>query len=121
MQLLQHLVNEGDKTTYQTAWQEFFYAPVKVRSLKQVATPEMAVEVLKVGVEWNGAGWNTAKASKRLFELTGVPLVTSDFNQYKNRTPRNMGDLGGRDQEDGAPKPDETNYFVAGICSWYRV
>jgi hypothetical protein len=32
----------------------------------------------------------------------------------KSRTPRNHGDLGGRDLEGEAPSPDETYYFVAG-------
>ena len=42
------------------------------------------MELLKAGASWNGSGWNTGRASKALHDLVGVPLVTSDFSEYRN-------------------------------------
>ena len=84
MDMIQSLVNEGEKQVYQTSWKEFFYDPAKVCRVKAVIDPQAAAEVLKAGLDWDGEGWNTALASRRLFELTRVPLVSADFSQYRN-------------------------------------
>ena len=44
---------------------------------------DKAAALLKEGANWTGLGWNTGRASKRLHDLVGVPLVSADFNQYK--------------------------------------
>ena len=43
-----------------------------------------AGDLLAAGSRWSGAGWNTSRASRALQSLTGVPLVSSDLDSYKN-------------------------------------
>ena len=84
MNIIQSLVNDSEKQGYQTKWKYFFYDPTKVRSVKSAVDPQTAAEILKAGLDWDGEGWNTALASHRLFELTGVPLLSADFSQHRN-------------------------------------
>ena len=52
--------------------------------LNDIIDSEKASAILATGVKWQGGGWNTSRASKTLYDLTGVPLVTADFTQYRN-------------------------------------
>ena len=49
MNMIQSLVNEGEKQVYQASWKEFFYDPAKVRGVKAVIDPKAAAEVFEGG------------------------------------------------------------------------
>ena len=40
--------------------------------------------VLSQGQKWNGMGWTTSRASRVVYELTGVPLVSSKVEEYRD-------------------------------------
>ena len=52
--------------------------------LNDIIDSEKASAILATGVQWQAGGWNTSRALKTLYELTGLPLVTADFTQYRN-------------------------------------
>ena len=78
---LQHLLEPASEG-YQQAWKEFLFNLSKVQELDKNIDPAGADAILKAGADWQGYGWNTTTASKALYELTGVALVTTDFKQY---------------------------------------
>ena len=84
MQALQPLLDTDNQDAFHQAWSSFFLDTSKVRQLQDVMDAESAMELLKAGTSWNGSGWNTGRASKALHDLVGVPLVTSDFSEYRN-------------------------------------
>ena len=43
-----------------------------------------AKTLLAAATNWAGGGWTTSRASRALYSLTSVPLVSADFSQYKN-------------------------------------
>ena len=45
---------------------------------------DTAAQLLQVGLAWNGSGWNTGTASKKLWEMCKIPLVQGDFKEYKD-------------------------------------
>ena len=84
MQALQPLLDTDNQDAFHQAWSSCFLDTSKVRQLQDVMGAESAMELLKAGASWNGSGWNTGRASKALHDLVGVPLVTSDFSEYRN-------------------------------------
>ena len=84
MQLLQQLLDQGQAEVFHNAWSGFFLDPEKVRQLEGIIDQDTGADVIKACAHWNGSGWNTGKASKRLHDLTSVPLVTADFSEYRN-------------------------------------
>ena len=80
---LQELVtklSQGDGTT----WSDFFFDIPQAKKLTAILNPDSARSVLAAGEAWNGAGWNTGKASRKLWEAIRVPLVNSDITEYKH-------------------------------------
>ena len=71
---LQHLVDSSSER-FEQSWNAFFLDVARVRGLYGVIPPESAQELIAAGQKWAGSGWNTSKASKSLYSLTGVPLV----------------------------------------------
>jgi hypothetical protein len=76
-------LGDGVSEDSHKAWQAFLYNIEQVRLLGDVST-ENALLVIAGGSKWNGSGWTTSRASQRLHSLTQVPLVTAEFNQYRN-------------------------------------
>ena len=68
----------------QQAWKDFLFNVEKVAELDSIIDPNKAAALMVEGLQWSGGGWNSTTASKALFELTGVPLVTSNFGQYRD-------------------------------------
>ena len=81
---LQQLVAVEDGEAFNAAWDAFFLDPVRVVELSPLVTKEIAAAVLQAGVNWNGSGWTTSRASKQLFSLVNVALVSGDIGQYRN-------------------------------------
>ena len=73
--LLQVDTDEGS-----AAWALFLLNPDLVSRLSGVMTPAKATEILEAGQRYDGKGWNTGKASKKVYELTGVALVSNDLS-----------------------------------------
>ena len=46
-------------------------------------TSNLALPLLNAGTCWQGGGWNSSSASKKLYELVGVPILSSDFSVYR--------------------------------------
>ena len=74
---------EGDSTT----WSSFLFnvgeaqVVTKLLAEGQVA-PELAVQALVAGLQWDGAGWTTSRASRTLYQITRVPLVVPQLKPY---------------------------------------
>ena len=75
------LINPDDPE-FSVAWASFFLNPEGVRLLLQESDLGLVTTVLSSGLLWDGSGWNTAKATARLFELTRVALVTDSLQEY---------------------------------------
>ena len=80
---LLNALKDSSNPGFNVAWTQFFLNPDSVRTLKTL-NEATVTELITAGAHWTGAGWNTSKASKVLYNLTGVPLVTSEFSEYKN-------------------------------------
>ena len=46
-------------------------------------TSNLALPLLTAGACWQGGGWNSSSASKKLYELVGVTIVSSDLSVYR--------------------------------------
>ena len=77
--LLQPTTGDGAK-----AWASFFLNGHLVRQVSDNIPQDTKKAILDAGVLWDGTGWNTSKASKRLWDVVGVGLVSSDVNVYKD-------------------------------------
>ena len=64
-------------------WSQFLFNIPLGRSLGNL-TEEAANAVLAAGHRWNGAGWTTSRASRVLYELIGIPLVSSQVDAYRD-------------------------------------
>ena len=65
---------------WSATWSSFLFNVAAVRSL---GNPPEAGAILAAGDQWRGEGWTTGKASKALYEITAVPLVSSNVEEYK--------------------------------------
>ena len=76
--LVQRL-QSGDAEMYTS----FLFNIDMARSLMSIDTAT-ASNVIQAGCGWNGGGWNTSTASKKLWEQIKLPLVHADFTEYRN-------------------------------------
>ena len=68
---------------FQDAWKKFFYDVLQVQQvLAEASSPAAMKELITSGLQWTGGGWTTTSASRRLYELTGVALVSHEFADY---------------------------------------
>ena len=65
-----------------STWSSFFLNVDLARSLQ--LDPSEAQAVLTQGLQWTGTGWTTSKASKRLWELTRIPIVQDTIVTYRD-------------------------------------
>jgi len=87
MQSSQELIQilaDGESEASQAAWKLFLYNAEQVRFLGENIGTSAALAIINGGVKWQGSGWTTSSASKKIYELTQVPLVTADFVMYRN-------------------------------------
>ena len=66
------------------AWSCFLFDVERGNRLTPLVDTETAKIVLTAGGNWNGAGWNTSKASRKLWETIRVPIVNDDCKEYLN-------------------------------------
>ena len=78
------LLADGESEASQAAWKAFLYNTEQVRLLGDGIGTTAALAIIGGGVKGQGAGWTTSSASKKVYALTQVPLVTADFVMYRN-------------------------------------
>ena len=82
VKLFEKLSNPRDEE-FQEAWKKFFYnTPLVHQVLGDAPSPAAMKELIHAGLQWAGGGWTTTSASRRLHELTGVALVSQQFDDY---------------------------------------
>ena len=67
------------------AWSEFLLNAPRVRALSDDMDHNKAQAILAAGHARQNSGgtpWSTSKAFKALYDLTGVPLVSQDLQEY---------------------------------------
>ena len=75
---------QGDDGEGKQAWSEFLFNVPLARSFLEKVPKETTTACLNQGHKWSGSGWTTSRASRVVYELTGVPLVTSRVEHYRN-------------------------------------
>ena len=75
------LVNPSDPS-FPQSWANLFFNVEQVRLLIAESDPSLLTEILSAGLSCDGVGWNTAKATARLYELTRVTLVIDTLQVY---------------------------------------
>jgi hypothetical protein len=61
-------------------WSSFLF---NVEAVVSLGTPSDPTAIITAGEKWEGEGWTTSRASKVLYETTGVPLVSASVEDYK--------------------------------------
>ena len=71
---------------YHEAWSTFLFNPEAVRAVTEEIQQDgdRATAILQCGMAWNGQGWTTGTASRKLWNAAGVTLVSSNFSDYIN-------------------------------------
>ncbi len=72
-----------EEDEFNTAWKKFFYDVESVVETLKFGTAVDIQNVLEAGERWTGAGWTTTRAATELRRLTGVALVTPEFEEYR--------------------------------------
>ena len=102
--IIHALTNQKDESTFKEAWRTFFFNVEQVQKLSADMTSNLALPLLNAGTCWQGGGWNSSSASKKLYELVGVPILSSDFSVYMGRLSLQPGIvLGGRNPRSESP------------------
>ena len=79
--LIQSLTQEGPN--FEANWALFLFNLEMALKLKK-KTKEEVMAVLQAGSQWTGTGWNTGRASKVLWDLSGVAIVRSQITHYRD-------------------------------------
>ena len=74
---------EGSEEDKCKAWSDFFLNVEMVRYINSAVDKETAKALIVAGLAWGGAGWSNTKAFKDVYDVSGVPIVTKDFQEYK--------------------------------------
>jgi hypothetical protein len=75
---------QGDEGEGKQAWAEFLFNIPLARSFLTHVPKDTTTACLNQGIKWGGLGWTTSRASRVVYELTGVPLVTSRVEDYRD-------------------------------------
>ena len=82
-QLVRELIEESER--FEEHWKDFLFNIDKLVELRASSLDKtLASAVLAAGQKYGGSGWTTGKASKTLYELSGVAIVKGDFSVYRN-------------------------------------
>ena len=82
--LLAEQLRSPDQETLNRAWSTFFLDPDLVLEFLATSSPEAVQDIISCGDRWDGGGWDTTKAAKRVRALTGLALVSSNLRDYLN-------------------------------------
>ena len=67
---------------FQKSWDSLYCNLGGVHALGALA-PEVAAQLLQVAQLWSGENWTTSKASLLLYQTSGIPFVSSSWEEYK--------------------------------------
>ena len=65
---------------WSATWSSFLF---NIEAVVSLGTPSDPTAIITAGEKWEGEGWATSRASKVLYEATGVPLVSASVDDYK--------------------------------------
>ncbi len=80
---MENLLNK-DALGFEEGWSTLFLNVPAVQELKTKLTPEQAQKLVHEGQYWTGSHWNTSTASKKIYDLSGVPIVSADIGTYRD-------------------------------------
>ena len=70
---------------FQDAWSKFMFNIEKALDIKKKnVTKDKILEMLQAGSLYLGGGWTTGSASKKLYDLSGVAIVKSQIEPYRD-------------------------------------
>ena len=79
MQANENLTNVT-QPEWSSTWSSFL---LNIQAVRNLGVPNDPASILAAGEPWNGEGWTTGRAGKVLYEITGVPLVSSNVEDNK--------------------------------------
>ena len=79
--ILQTLLNP-ESMEFNDGWSHIFFNATAVRALVPQVDPAAGGKLLAAGVSWNGSGWTTGRASKTVYNATGVAMVEEQLSEY---------------------------------------
>ena len=79
--LVASLTAEGPK--FEVNWMEFLFNVPKALQLKE-KDKESVLQVLAAGQRYTGSGWTTGRASRTLYESSGVAIVKASIDSYRD-------------------------------------
>ena len=68
---------------FDEAWSKFLFNLDKLLELKSFGGDRL-LQVLQAGARYTGCGWTSSRASRVVFELTGVAIVKADMLVYRD-------------------------------------
>ena len=69
---------------FEATWMKFLFNVPQAMRMKTNATQDQVLAVLLAGQKWNGGGLSTGRASKALYDLSGVGIVKSAIEPYRD-------------------------------------
>ena len=72
-----------DGPDIETSWSNFLFNVSPPMNLKEKAK-ELVLKVLQAGQRYSVTGWTTGRASKTLYELSGVAIVRGLIDGYRD-------------------------------------
>ena len=75
--------NHKDGIAFMEAWRPLFFHVKQDQKLSSHMTSNLALPLLNAGTCWQGGVSNSSSASKKLYGLIGVPIMSSDFSVYR--------------------------------------
>ena len=82
--MLEQLLS-GDENTFNNAWRDLCFDAGKMVALKaEVPDEDTANRLLAAGSNYLGCGWCTSREFRKLFENTGVAIVSAEFGDYQH-------------------------------------
>ena len=83
-EFLKQLLQPEDSELFTKAWSQFLFNVQLAQEVVAKVPKDTATQVLNQGHKFNGLGWNTSRASRIVYELTGIPLVTKSVGEYRD-------------------------------------
>ena len=71
-----------DAPQFREKWDSLYCNLAGVHALGALS-PEVAAQLLQAAQLWSGDNWTTSKASLLLYQTSGIPFVSSSWEEYK--------------------------------------
>jgi hypothetical protein len=77
-------LTQEDHLEHTKSWEDFMFNLDVLALLGQNVDKMMSQAILAAGLKYGGAGWTSGRASRRLYELSQVALVSASWTDYLN-------------------------------------